>query len=233
MRDHYEIDMRRSGMRKRRKHKSSLKLWILLIVIAALAIFGAVELVEYVMDNFRPVETVPAQATPPAVTEQQAQAPKPADPVLNGTVPATPGPHDYSILVVKGEHKLYLLDKGKRVAVWGCAIGRGGAGQKQRSRDNTTPTGHFYIDEIDDASTWAHDFGDGKGLIQHAYGPWFLSLDTKSVSHGKWDGIGIHGTHDPSSIGTNASEGCIRLKNENLLTLYKYVKVGTKVEITE
>ena len=45
--------------------------------------------------------------------------------------------------------------------------------------------------------------------------------------------IGIHGTHDPSSIGTRASEGCIRLNNKDLETLKPYVKVGTKVVIEE
>ena len=219
---------------RRGRKRSSRKLWIVFLVVAALAIFGLVQLVGLVLELFGGGEKTPAAVTEPTAPSVQQEAPAaPEKKPLNGVVPSTPGPHDYSVLVVKGEHKLYLLDKGEKVAVWGCAIGKGGAGQKQRSGDNMTPTGHFYIDESDDASTWTHDFGDGKGQIPHAYGPWFLSLDTKSVSHGQWDGIGIHGTHDPSSIGTNASEGCVRLKNENLLTLYKYVKVGTKVEITE
>lgn len=50
---------------------------------------------------------------------------------------------------------------------------------------------------------------------------------------GKWDGIGIHGTHDPASIGTRASEGCIRLENGNLQKLKPYVKVGMKVTVEE
>ena len=46
-------------------------------------------------------------------------------------------------------------------------------------------------------------------------------------------GIGIHGTHDPASIGTCASEGCIRLQNENLKKLKDYAKVGMQVKIEE
>jgi lipoprotein-anchoring transpeptidase ErfK/SrfK len=157
----------------------------------------------------------------------------PVSPELTGDVPETAGPHEYSVLVIKGEHKVYLLDHGKKVAVWGCAIGKGGAGQKKKSGDNMTPTGIFRIDEIDDASSWTHDFHDGKGVIEHAYGPWFLSLDTSQLSKGQWDGIGIHGTHDPQSIGTNASEGCIRLRNEDLKKLHAHVRVGTLVEIRE
>ncbi|XOQ51048.1 MAG: hypothetical protein ACFWTX_07190 [Acidaminococcus timonensis] len=70
-------------------------------------------------------------------------------------------------------------------------------------------------------------------MIQHAYGPWFISLDTRNLSQGKWDGIGIHGTHDPASIGTRASEGCIRMNNDNLQKLKPYVKVGMKVKVEE
>ncbi|MDD4365864.1 MAG: L,D-transpeptidase, partial [Synergistales bacterium] len=46
-----------------------------------------------------------------------------------------------------------------------------------------------------------------------------------------WQGIGIHGTHDPDSIGTLVTEGCIRLLNENVLWLRERVAVGTKVLI--
>ena len=153
-------------------------------------------------------------------------------PVLDGNIKATPVPHDYAILVKKSEYKLYLLDKGQPVAVWGVALGKN-AGQKTVSGDMKTPDGTFEIDEIDDASTWTHDFQDGQGEVQGAYGPWFLSLNTDSLSEGRWGGIGIHGTHNPKSIGTRASEGCIRLQNENLVKLKPVAKVGMKVTIEE
>lgn len=118
------------------------------------------------------------------------------------------------------------------MAKWPVALGKN-PGQKQVSGDMKTPEGTFPVDEIIDASSWSHDFHDGKGVIQHAYGPWFISLDTRSLSKGKWEGIGIHGTHDPASIGTRASEGCIRMNNEDLQKLKPCVKVGTKVTIEE
>ena len=43
--------------------------------------------------------------------------------------------------------------------------------------------------------------------------------------------IGIHGTPFPESIGTRATEGCIRLRNEDILDLKQRVKVGTVVII--
>ncbi|HWJ24797.1 MAG TPA: L,D-transpeptidase [Gemmatimonadaceae bacterium] len=45
------------------------------------------------------------------------------------------------------------------------------------------------------------------------------------------DGYGIHGTDDPSSIGKSASHGCVRLRNEDIETLYQMVPLGTPVYI--
>ena len=39
----------------------------------------------------------------------------------------------------------------------------------------------------------------------------------------------IHGTNDPASIGTQVSSGCIRLRNADVIDLYRRVSVGTKV----
>jgi lipoprotein-anchoring transpeptidase ErfK/SrfK len=44
-------------------------------------------------------------------------------------------------------------------------------------------------------------------------------------------GIGIHGTPTPSSIGTAASHGCIRMKIPEAEDLFGRVFVGTPVEI--
>ena len=99
-------------------------------------------------------------------------------------------------------------------------------GQKRRPGDMRTPEGSFIISEIVDASRWKHDFGDGLGKISGAYGPLFMRLLTPGHS-----GIGIHGTHLPASIGTRASEGCIRLENDSLLRLSHMVCPGTRVTI--
>ncbi|MGO4571978.1 L,D-transpeptidase [Microvirga sp. 2TAF3] len=41
----------------------------------------------------------------------------------------------------------------------------------------------------------------------------------------------IHGTNRPSSIGTYASYGCIRMFNEDIVDLYEQVGVGTRVVV--
>lgn len=137
------------------------------------------------------------------------------------------------ILVNKTEFKVYAIDAtGKILAAYPCALGKN-RGQKEKEGDMKTPFGTFTIDEIIDASSWTHDFKDGKGEIAGAYGPWFISLDTSNLSKGKWGGIGIHGTHDPNSIGTRVSEGCIRLTNNNIQKLKAFANVGMKVVIVE
>ena len=137
------------------------------------------------------------------------------------------------ILIKKSEFKLYAVDaKGNIVAEYGCALGLN-PGQKEKSGDMKTPDGVFPIDEILDASYWTHDFNDGKGEIPGAYGPWFISLDTTELSGGRWSGIGIHGTHAPESIGTRASEGCVRLNNADIVELKQFARVGMKVVIEE
>jgi lipoprotein-anchoring transpeptidase ErfK/SrfK len=45
------------------------------------------------------------------------------------------------------------------------------------------------------------------------------------------DGYGLHGTDEPASIGRAASHGCVRLRNEDIETLYRIVPVGTVVYI--
>ena len=44
-------------------------------------------------------------------------------------------------------------------------------------------------------------------------------------------GYGIHGTIEPQSIGTESSNGCVRMLNENVEEVYDFVMVGDEVEI--
>lgn len=103
-------------------------------------------------------------------------------------------------------------------------------GQKEKSGDMKTPESEpgkpFKIKQIQDASTWEHDFGDGRGKIK-AYGNWFLRLETP------FNGIGIHGsTNNEETVPGRASEGCIRLKDKDIIILKEnYAYVGMPVII--
>lgn len=104
-------------------------------------------------------------------------------------------------------------------------------GQKQKTGDMKTPEctfeNPFSITQIQPASSWVHDFGDGRGSIL-AYGNWFMRLKTPGFS-----GIGIHGsTNNEDSVPGRGSEGCIRLRDKDLDVLKeRYAFVGMKVII--
>ena len=137
------------------------------------------------------------------------------------------------IVIKKSEFLLYLYEGESLRKTYCIAVGKN-PGDKERVGDYRTPEGDFRISQIQNSSSWVHDFGDGKGPIAGAYGPWFLRLDTgsdKTKSGKTWKGISIHGTHDPASIGTMATEGCVRLRNEEIEELKKLVNVGTLVTI--
>ena len=171
---------------------------------------------------------VPSESSAAEPIREEAKEP-PEERTSNPAATASTGK---SILIKKSEFRLYLLEDGNIVQSWPVALGKN-AGQKRVSGDMKTPDGTFPIDEVLDSSYWTHDFHDGKGEIAGAYGPYFISLDTSNLSGGAWDGIGIHGTHDPASIGTCASEGCIRMHNSDLLALKAQIDVGTEVTIEE
>jgi lipoprotein-anchoring transpeptidase ErfK/SrfK len=129
--------------------------------------------------------------------------------------------------ISKQDMMLYLCDSlGGHIAEYPMACGRN-VGDKQMVGDMKTPEGVFEVQQIQDASSWTHDFKDGKGVIKNAYGPWFIRLLTPGHS-----GIGIHGTHAPESIGTRATEGCMRLHNQNVAKLKPNLKIGMPVIIT-
>lgn len=131
------------------------------------------------------------------------------------------------IVVSKQDMRLRVYDyKGTRLMDYGIACGKN-FGQKHKVGDMKTPEGMFFVQSIEDASERTHDFGDGRGEIQGAYGPYFIRLDTPGNK-----GIGIHGTHDPLSIGTRATEGCIRLNNNDLVELVNVVRPGMMVLVT-
>lgn len=131
------------------------------------------------------------------------------------------------IHIYKNKKELHYYSQDKTM-VYKIATGLN-EGDKEKVGDNKTPLGKFSIVSIENSSDWIWDpEGKKDGPIPDAYGPWFIRFDNK-----RWSGIGIHGTHDPDSIGTNTSHGCIRMHNEDLEELKKLVTINTPVEIFE
>ncbi len=158
---------------------------------------------------------------------------------LDSTIPMA-----YDIPVAGKESTFIIISKKlQRLSVYGVTQGGDtvllarypvclsrNKGQKQGSGDMRTPEsepGHpFHIKQIQDASDWHHDFGDGRGEIL-SYGHWFLRLETP------FSGIGIHGsTNNENSVPGRDSEGCIRLRDQDIIHLHdNYAWVGMPVTI--
>ncbi len=127
------------------------------------------------------------------------------------------------IVISKQDATLNVLNDNSEV-LFSAAVSVGkNPGNKQCVGDCRTPEGVFEICQIQNSSTWVHDFNDGYGYRNGAYGPYFFRLKVPRFS-----GIGIHGTCFPEQINTRCSEGCIRLNNQDLLKLKKYVFIGMK-----
>lgn len=116
------------------------------------------------------------------------------------------------VLIDKQNFTLSLIDSAGHVTdSYGIACAKN-FGNKTRKGDHKTPEGQFYVCQFLNSKNITHDFHDGKGEIRGAYGPWFMRLKVPGFND-----IGIHGTHLPGSIGSRCTEGCIRMKNEEVV----------------
>lgn len=147
------------------------------------------------------------------------------------------------IVVSKQEFRLYVYEKvGGEIllaAHYPICYARN-EGPKRKTGDMRTPECSYEhpatICQIKNASTWTHDFKDGRGAFP-AYGAWFLRLDLSAsdcdAGCRRNRSIGIHGsTGNEASVPGRDSEGCIRLRDADIKDLKeRFVKVGMSVTI--
>jgi lipoprotein-anchoring transpeptidase ErfK/SrfK len=124
---------------------------------------------------------------------------------------------DYKVEVRLSEHRLLLHKAGEVVLDVPVGVGKD---------EVPTPGGVYYIKEL----LKPPDEGSIYGAF--AYGLSGYSPVLQSFAGGQGV-IGIHGTNDPSSIGKDASHGCIRMNNEDVTRLVEEfgLPLGTPVEI--
>ena len=121
-----------------------------------------------------------------------------------------------SILVDKSDNTLTLKGGDQVIKVYSVATGK----------DNSTPVGTFKITTKLENPTWFKAGAVKKpGDADNQLGTRWMGFD---LAH-----YGIHGTIAPESIGTQATAGCVRMKNEEVEELYKIVPPGTEVTITD
>ncbi len=130
----------------------------------------------------------------------------------------------WSILVDKSLFSLYLCYEDAPFRSYAVTIGANGK----------TPSAEFTVDEKNSKPMWwpPRDLGIRSpvkyGDPQNPLGEWWIGLEHRFHS-----GFGIHGTNDPGSIGTQASLGCVRMKNEEVGEIAAIAFRGMVVRIVE
>jgi lipoprotein-anchoring transpeptidase ErfK/SrfK len=161
---------------------------------------------------------------PPFDYSKLPEAFRPA--VVNYTGRQWPG----TIIVDTQARQLYLVLQGGKAMRWGCAVGKDGfrwAGLADISRKVMWPRWTPPKDMIarrPELAEWANGMPGGP---KNPLGARALYL----FQNGNDTLYRIHGTTEPLSIGKNASSGCIRMVNQDVIELYRRVPIGSRVVV--
>jgi lipoprotein-anchoring transpeptidase ErfK/SrfK len=135
-------------------------------------------------------------------------------------------------IVINSQDKfLFLVEEGNRARRYGVAIGKEGLGWTGEARiaskvewPSWTPTDEMI------ARSPEHYAKYKDGMPGGPTNP--LGARAMYLYQGKTDThIRIHGTTQPWTIGSAASNGCFRMVNEHVVDLYRRVRIGTKVVV--
>jgi L,D-transpeptidase catalytic domain len=99
--------------------------------------------------------------------------------------------------------------------IWSAPVGVG-------RPEFPTPTGHFYVTE------------ELTPLADPFYGPYAIGTSAYAPTLSDWPGggvVGLHGTDEPQLIPGRPSHGCIRLRNPDVVSLWRLIAIGTPIEI--
>jgi lipoprotein-anchoring transpeptidase ErfK/SrfK len=122
---------------------------------------------------------------------------------------------DYAIVVSLSAHALGVYRDRVQVARYPVAVGASYA---------PTPAGNFFVTEILKAPN-----------PNGAYGAYAFGLSDFSNTYSEFEGgpgqIAIHGTNQPWVIGSNASHGCIRVRDDVDLYLESVLGPGSIVDV--
>jgi lipoprotein-anchoring transpeptidase ErfK/SrfK len=94
-----------------------------------------------------------------------------------------------------------------------------------------TPEGTYAIQDKQENPTWNVPESDWAGSLAGQSIPPGPSNPLKARWMGIYEGAGIHGTEETSSLGTAASHGCVRMAIPDVEELYDLVEVGTPIYI--
>ena len=142
----------------------------------------------------------------------------------------TPAQKADSILILKKDHVLELLAKGKIIRTYKVALGRGGLAPKEREGDARTPEGYYFIDAKNDASAYHRALHLSYPDVQDRNRAAKLRVPPGGA-------IMIHGLPNGMSwIGSahrlyDWTLGCVAVTDSEIDEIWNLVPVGTPVEI--
>lgn len=120
----------------------------------------------------------------------------------------------WGIRVVKRQFVLLLLNGDELYRLYRIGVGR----------ENKTPVGTFTISSKVIHPAWSPP---GRtfpyGHPENPLGTHWLGLTPAEGTDPTLTGYGIHGTWEPETIGTAASEGCVRLHNDHIRELFDFL----------
>ncbi len=123
----------------------------------------------------------------------------------------------FSIAIDISDHELKLYADNELLKTYSVATGRQG---------HPTPKGTFTIVNKLENPAWYHEgVSVPSGNPKNILGTRWMGFSLKSY--------GIHRTTLHENVGTAASEGCIRMLNNEVEELYTIVSVGTTVTLSE
>jgi lipoprotein-anchoring transpeptidase ErfK/SrfK len=123
--------------------------------------------------------------------------------------------HRWRMVVELAAHRLTVFQGADVVRVETIGIGTAGT---------PTPDGRWYTTEL-----LRPPQPDG------FYGPYAFGLSGFTGSEdgpaGAYGQLGLHGTNDPSTLGSNVSLGCLRMSNEAITALATQLPLGVPVDV--
>ncbi len=136
-----------------------------------------------------------------------------------------------TIIIDPSTRHLYLITAKRTALRYGIAVGRAGFGWSGEADITGRTTWPRWIPpyEMIDRRPELEEFRDvgQPGSLTNPLGARALYLTTNGIDYG----YRIHGTSDWQSIGHNASSGCIRMINQDVMDLYTRGPDGTRVVV--
>ena len=159
------------------------------------------------------IPTVPPTIAPTVIPVPTVQ------PTIIPTVKPASMEESVRLVVQRGKRRVVVYKGEKVVAKYPIAVGKAGW---------ETPIGAFTVINKEEDPIFK-SFKTGiiiKPGPDNPLGVRWIGIWTDGKTQ-----LGFHGTDQPELIGKAVSHGCIRMHNKDVIALYKYVTIGTVVQV--